>query len=298
MMRISSKISGLTVVLASVASLLAALHAFHSSACRAEKPPAAVKEAEATPPKATEKKPAPKSVDLRPTLDKFELEPRVQGGRNTCSVFAVTAAVEFAYAKKHKQGLRLSVEFLNWAANQPDHSDDDGGNFDQIWKGFEAHGICPEVDMPYRDKYDPSLKPSDEAVAHAKEMLSEGLKLHWIKEWDDSKGVSEKQLDRIKRTLARGRPVSGGFLWPKSGHWTDNLLKVVPRDKVIDGHSVLLVGYRDDEKQPGGGAFLFRNTAGSARDSEMTYEYALAYMNDAIWIGFSKPAKGGKDAEK
>lgn len=54
-------------------------------------------------------------VDLRPLFDRWDLPPRAQGDRNTCSVFAVTGAIEFALAEKQGRGTRLSVEFLNWA---------------------------------------------------------------------------------------------------------------------------------------------------------------------------------------
>jgi hypothetical protein len=239
-----------------------------------------------------------KSVDLRPFLQKWGLEPRVQGDRNTCSVFVVTAAVEYATAGKLQRGTRWSVEFLNWASNQPDQSMEDGGCFSEIWKGYETYGICSDAEMPYREKFDPALKPSEEAIAHAKEVLSLGLKLHWIKEWDDSKGVSNEQLAEIKKTLRRRWPVCGGFLWPKREHYQEGILNLPPRDKVHDGHSVLLVGYRDDEKQPGGGVFLFRNTAGPSRDSLMTYKYAQTYMNDAAWIGFEGAKEGSPATEK
>jgi len=55
-----------------------------------------------------------------------------------------------------------------------------------------------------------------------------------------------------------------------------------PPEEVFDGHSVLLVGYRDDP--PGGGVFIFRNTNRGGRDGFMPYSYARAYMNDAVWI--------------
>ncbi|MDH7503015.1 MAG: hypothetical protein QHJ82_09955 [Verrucomicrobiota bacterium] len=42
----------------------------------------------------------PKSVDLRPELDRFSLAPRQQGSRPTCSVFTVVGAIEFAVAKR------------------------------------------------------------------------------------------------------------------------------------------------------------------------------------------------------
>ncbi|MCC6123374.1 MAG: DUF2961 domain-containing protein [Pirellulales bacterium] len=235
----------------------------------------------------------PNAVDLRPWLEKWELAPRVQGDRPTCSVFVVTEALEYAFAAKQGQGARLSVEFLNWAKNRAGNSADDGAFFSDLWKGYEVYGICPEADVPYRDQFDPALKPDEKSLAQGKAFLPHGMRLHWIKEWDPNKGVNAEQLAEIKRTLARGWPVGGGFLWPSNKKLENNVLKVVPRSEVVDGHSVLLVGYRDDEKQPGGGVFLFRNTSGESRDSEMTYEYALTYMNDAIWIDY----EGAKDIE-
>ena len=60
--------------------------------------------------------------------------------------------------------------------------------------------------------------------------------------------------------------------------------------EVFDGHSVLLVGYRDDASQPGGGVFIFRNTNRGGRDGFMPYHYAQAYLNDAVWIEAKAPA--------
>ena len=57
-----------------------------------------------------------------------------------------------------------------------------------------------------------------------------------------------------------------------------------PPEAVRDGHSVLLIGYRADPTQPGGGVFTFRNTANGGRDGAMPYAYARTYMNDAAWI--------------
>jgi len=80
-------------------------------------------------------------------------------------------------------------------------------------------------------------------------------------------------------------PVCGGFLWPKQAAWVDGVLQMAARENVRDGHSVLLVGFRDDPAQPGGGVFLVRNTSHGPRDAAMSYEYVRAYMNDAAWVG-------------
>jgi C1A family cysteine protease len=61
-----------------------------------------------------------------------------------------------------------------------------------------------------------------------------------------------------------------------------------PANAVYDGHSILLVGYRDDANQPGGGVFLFRNTNNGGHDGSMPYIYAQAYVNDAVWIDSKK----------
>ncbi len=63
------------------------------------------------------------------------------------------------------------------------------------------------------------------------------------------------------------------------------MLQMAPRDRVRDGHSVLLVGYRDDPAQPGGGIFWIQNTSKGPRKGAMSYQYVRTYMNDAAWIG-------------
>jgi hypothetical protein len=190
-------------------------------------------------------------------------------------------------AQKQGAGTRLSVEYLNWASNQVLGQSNDGGFFSDLWKGFEAHGICSEDQMPYQNKFDPNNIPSEQAVNQACRYKETGFRLHWIKPWDPNINLSDGQLAAIKQVLCRKWPVCGGFRWPKNPvKWKDDVLETPPSDGVVDGHSVLLVGYRDDPEQPGGGVFLFRNTNNGGREGWMTYEYARAYMNDALWIDY------------
>ena len=244
----------------------------------------------------------PQSVDLQPVFDRWGLPPRAQGGRPTCSVFTITGAIEYALAEKQHhggpptggRGTRLSVEFLNWASNRVIGKRADGGFFSDLWKGFQSHGICDEDDMPYAATFDPSQQPSSAALEHARKIQEAGLRLHWIKKWNPHKGLNESQFAAVKKTLRRRWPVCGGFLWPKKAKWTDGVLEMAPRQGVRDGHSVLLVGFRDDPKQPGGGVFLVRNSSKGPRDGasrsadqrSMSYEYVRAYMNDALWIDY------------
>ncbi len=239
---------------------------------------------------------SPNTVDLRSTLDKFGLSPRQQGARPTCSVFTVVGALEFAVAQRQGHTPRLSVEFLNWAANKVCGDRQDGGFFSDLWKGFNAYGICTEADMPYEAVLNRSKQPSAGAMADAKTRLDLGLHLHWIKEWNVNTGLTTEEFNGIKRTLASGWPVCGGLRWPKQEKWVDNVLQMCPPEAVRDGHSVLLVGYRDDALQPGGGVLIFRNTSGAGKDGTMPYAYAQQYLNDAAWVDFEKRTKSGKPA--
>ena len=230
----------------------------------------------------------PAKVDLRPKLVEWGISPRQQGNRPTCSVFAFTGALEFAAASQRQRGEQLSVEFLNWAANQSGRRARDGGFFSEMWDGFARHGICTEKEMPYQAEFDPARSPALEIRTEAKQKLALGLRLHWIKKWNVNTGLSGSEFSTIKETLNEGWPVCGGFRWPKQDQWEDDVLQMCPPAEVFDGHSVLLVGYQNDTEQPGGGVFIFRNTNRNGRDGYMPYTYAQAYMNDAVWIE-SKP---------
>jgi hypothetical protein len=232
------------------------------------------------------------SVDLRPTFEKWGLPPRMQGGRGTCSVFTMTGALEFALANHEGKATRLSVEYLNWAKNIALISTKDGGNFADLWKGFLESGICPDANMPYQGNYDWQNRPSPDARAFAKKLSRRDFRMHWIKPWDASTGLTGEQYQEIKQVLHKGWPVCGGFRWPKAANWKEGVLQMAPPEGVFDGHSVLLIGYRDDAKLPGGGAFLLRNSNTHQDDGWMCYEYAKAYLNDALWIDAEKaPAK-------
>ena len=224
-------------------------------------------------------------VDLRPKFDNWQLGERRQGKRGTCSVFAVTGAVEFAVAAKDGRGTRLSPEFLNWASNRQCGNRQDGGFFSDLWRGFEAFGICSEEAQPYAKRFDPDLAPAEGTLAEAAARRKLGLKIHWIKEWDVTTGIDDEQLTAIKSTLSSGWPVCGGFRWPRHEEWKDGVLQMRAPEEVFDGHSVLLIGYRDDPAQPGGGVFHFRNSGGNGKDGSMPYAYARLFLNDAMWIG-------------
>ncbi len=228
--------------------------------------------------------PPPVEQDLRPTLQKAGITPRQQGPRGTCSVFTVTSAMEYALSKSTSPTDRLSVEYLNWASNQVVGHAVDGGFFSDLWKGYEAWGIGSETEMPYAAAFDPETKPAEAVIAKASEQTAGRLHLHWIKPWNVQTGLTPEEFSAIKQTLANGWPVCGGFRWPRREIWQDGLLQMCPPKAVFDGHSILIVGYREGATLPGGGTLTFYNTNRPDTECRMTFEYALAYMNDALWI--------------
>jgi hypothetical protein len=227
---------------------------------------------------------APPGVDLRPAFAEFGLQLRHQGARGTCSVFAVTGALEFARARAGEHGACFSVEFLNWAANDSNGKREDGSYFADLWQGYLDRGICDEADLPYRAEFDAAAGPGREALWRAWSRRDGLLELHWIKPWDIDTGLSEAHFAAIRDTLRGGWPVCAGMRWPKQAKWTDGVIEWAPPEGVRDGHSVLLVGYRDDPAQPGGGVFLIRNSSKGPADGALPYRLVRDYTNDALWI--------------
>ena len=68
-------------------------------------------------------------MDLRPEFKKLGLAPERQGDRGTCSVFVTKSALEYAYSRHLAKSVKLSVEYLNWAANQVTGQHSDGQFF-------------------------------------------------------------------------------------------------------------------------------------------------------------------------
>ncbi len=234
----------------------------------------------------------PASVDLGPVFQQRGLAPRAQGSRNTCSLFAITALADFEYQQTAQESRpRLSEEFLIWAANEATGRVGDQAMFYEAIQGLNALGICPDESFAYSREPDPKQIPSEKNLADARE-LSHRWRVEWLKRWDVREPLTPEELLSIKRALADGHPVACGLRWPKSQRGPD-LLEVPPADGVYDGHSIVFTGYADDASQPGGGAFLFRNSYGPRWGKDgygrISFGYATAYANDALFLHCGKP---------
>lgn len=204
----------------------------------------------------------PASADLRPWLEERGLGPRRQGHRNTCSVLTMTGAMEAAASRLLGRPARLSPEYLNWATNQVigNRTADRGQFFHDLWRGYEAHGLCEEAAMPYRPAgFDPAYAP-DAAAREAAKAVAGRLRLVWIRRHDGTAGITDAQLQATLVALADGHPVCAG-----------------------SGHSLLLVGFALGPEHPGGGQLTLHDS-GSGRVGRMTFEEARRRLCDVCWV--------------
>ena len=111
----------------------------------------------------------PAGVDLMPELERLGLTARVQGDRDTCSIFAVTGVAEFEVGRQSRRPSRLSEEFLIWAGNKASGMTGDQAMFYKAVHGLDVLGICSDELMPYRSSSDATRRPSPAALANAKE---------------------------------------------------------------------------------------------------------------------------------
>lgn len=218
----------------------------------------------------------PAEVDLRPELKRLGLSARSQGRRNTCSVFVTAEALEYALALHTGKSTALSVEFMNWSTNQ--HlgraNMDRGQFFHHLLAALPERGVCPEDQMPYQQKFHQEIAPRDEAIRSATELSKTPFTIHWLKRWDGRTGITSETLEQIRHVLVTGWPVAAG-----------------------SSHSRLLIGYRDDTSQPGGGVFLVRDSNGGV-DTEITFEFARRNINDLFWVEVARPAAEGAGGKK
>jgi hypothetical protein len=237
-------------------------------------------------------------VDLRPEIAALGIGIRPnQGGRGTCSVFAMTFLLEFMYAKHYGvKSADYSEEYLNYVSNLAIGQQNDGGFFDQLDAGYQKYGLVNESVVPYKSAFDPNMKLLD-AVLKNGSTIAPRLKPHFIKVWDVNTGLQASQLLAILFQLKQGRPVAAGLRWPKEGKFATekilgvSLMKTPPPADVFDGHSIDFVGYKASKAFPGEGYLIFRNSWGTGFGDNgygyMSFDYASKYVNDLI--EYTKP---------
>jgi hypothetical protein len=139
-------------------------------------------------------------VDLSPEFARWKLSMKSQLRRDTCAVFTVTGALEYGLSKNLDYGVRLSDEYLNWAANEANGDWGDGALFTELQRGFTKWGIAEEADMPYNRAFSTAYVPEEGALASARQVWEMRPKWNWIVR-DSANGLTNAHIATIKRVL-------------------------------------------------------------------------------------------------
>ncbi len=228
-------------------------------------------------------------VDLRKYILDNHMAIRSQGNRGTCSVFATTFCIEYGMTKSFGSGFAdMSEEFLNAVGNMASGKTDDGDFFYVLNKGYQNFGLCAEIFM----KYQPTMAPPPNYNQLHLADVWQRLQPDFVKSWDNTKGLTNAQLNKAISYLDQELPVAAGMYWPKKGFFKVKSIMGVDlmddpgKPNVTDGHSIVLVGYAKSQLFPGGGFFVFRNSWGTDFGENgygyMSFEYVQKYTNDLL----------------
>lgn len=186
--------------------------------------------------------------DLRNEIARRGITIRDQGPRRTCSVMTMAFLLDYQYAAICSPTMALlSEEYLNHMTNKATGRTDDGDVFEFIAQGYDKYGMIPESYLPY-DKlrtYDygtMDLAVTNDMAIRGQSLFASGLKLkgHFIKPNVGTPGLTQDQFDAIMMYLRHGVPVGIGR-----------------------GHSMPIVGFKNDLSWDGGGYFIFRDSYGT-----------------------------------
>jgi hypothetical protein len=208
----------------------------------------------------------PPEVDLSDAFAGWGLGLKSQRRRDTCAVFTITGALEYGLSRSLDDGVRLSEEYLNWAANDINDDWRDGATFSELQRGFSKWGIAEDADMPYQRVFNATYVPTENAMNTARQVWEMKPKWNWLAR-DSTQGLTTAHIAAVKRVLARGWPVAAG-----------------------GEHCMLIVAYTDNSSQAGGGIFLMRDYA-TSRNKRMTYAETQRKFDSLLWVQFPQQAQ-------
>jgi len=205
-----------------------------------------------------------RSRDLRSEIARRGIGIRNQGGRGTCSVFAMTFLLEYAYTELlGSEYSDLSEEFLNHVANVAAGKRDDGDIFGSVAAGYENFGAIQESEMVYNPNkvYDfNAVTITPQMYGEGQSLLQNGLRLegHFVVPLGEA-GATQEQFDTILSYVAQGIPVAVGR-----------------------AHSLAAVGYKYDQTWEGGGYLIFKNSYGPTADENGYKRESFASVKSTV----------------
>jgi len=209
----------------------------------------------------------PASTDLRAQCPKVYN----QGQLGSCTANAISAAVEFDLLKQDaKSDFMPSRLFIYYNERQIEGTvgSDSGAQLRDGVKVVAKLGACPETDWPYViAKF--AAQPPQKAYADARK--------------DEARSYLRvpQALNQMKGCLAAGFPFVFGFTVYESFESpqvakTGMVPMPTPGEKVLGGHAVCAVGYKDAKQ-----TFIVRNSWGPTWGDKGYCYMPYAYLTDA-----------------
>lgn len=191
----------------------------------------------------------PAMADLR----HFDSPVRGQLNLGACTGFGLTAVREFLMLQLGHPLIQLSPKFLYYRERELEGTinEDSGASIRDGLIVLSKFGCAPEIDDPY-DVNTFTVAPSDVATVDAAQF----------------KIASYRRLltvNDIKTCLAGGQPVVDGIsIWEsfESDVVTHTGFVPMPQpgEKKLGGHCTETCGYQDNDRYPGGGYFIKKNS--------------------------------------
>jgi C1A family cysteine protease len=186
---------------------------------------------------------------------------RDQGQRGTCVAFASVAFLQYHLAAGSPKGQRLSEQFVYWACKELDGiPQEEGTHVRTAREVIEKCGACRATTWKYVPKpvagNEGQGPPPPGAEAEAKDCR-----------WAKARAASAGKVEHLQQLLKEGKPVVLSVLtfplWDfPVVEQTGEITLPLPETQPDGAHAVCLVGYELNDRLPGGGAFLFRNSWG------------------------------------
>jgi hypothetical protein len=190
---------------------------------------------------------------------------RDQGQRGTCVAFGSVSFLEFEFInhKASRRNLDLSEQYYFWACKQRDGMPwSDGTTMSAARDVIKYDGACLEGTWPYNPfpTADPAQGPPPQgAKEEAKKYTYPNIDyIRW-----------QVDLSKLKNSLSQRHIVVFAVpvfeSWYKSAETkrTGEVTMPLQNDKIVGGHCMSLVGYKDNADYSGGGYFILRNSWGT-----------------------------------
>lgn len=219
----------------------------------------------------------PKSVDLRTGCSAIV----DQGKLGSCTANAIASGLREYWEEQAGKLIPLSRLWLYWQERNIEGSvnEDAGAEIRDGMKVLQQLGCAPEADWPY-DITKFTQTPPAKATADA--VPFKVTEYHRV-----------TALTTLKAALAEGYPVVLGFDVYESFE-SDQVAKTGiiplpnPGERLLGGHAVLAVGYKDDAKYKTNGFVICRNSWGEGWGDKgyfyLPYSYFAKYVSD-MWTG-------------